>query len=705
MGDSHASDHSERQSRFPLNTQGFIAENIGPLPWALILIASGIGLYFALPFEPPRHYILIALIMVTMSWFAADKHPKINTGLTIALLVLTGLALAHYRTEAVKTPLLDKTAKAYNLRMIVEKATPGRASRIRYEGRLLELSSTKPQALPKRIRISMVDQGPRFEYGDIICTRAVLKRPGGPLMPGGYDFGWRLWFQSIGGTGFTISPARRCGEGRKVKSNTSWIIARIRATISERLQAGLAPREEALARTIILGDRGQINSADLEALRQAGLGHLLAISGLHMAVFAGTLFFLVRAGLALNPTWAEALPIKKYAALIALSGGLSYFMTSGQTIPTQRAFIMIVILFLAIILERPGLTLRNVILAAMVILVLQPEALLQPGFQMSFAAVTALIAVYDLKLKYDNRRHERSGNLPVKKSTVTQLLSFGFGICLTSLVATVATAPFALYHFHQISYMGPLANMFAIPVFSLAVMPLVVLSLGMMPLGLETVPLQCLTISIDALLAIAHWSASFKPAVFHLGAINASSVIFASLAALIAIFANKTQKWGAFVLLAAAFMTAKPFQKPDVLISDKGDVVAIRGLDNRLYASDGRKGEFALAKWLKAEGDGRHPVETRENNTFTCDATACTGMVKGKRVTLLRSLAALSDVCNQSDIIIYRFEIKRRCPATMMKIARFALSHGGAHALYIDQEKIKAITSEDKRRHRIWARH
>jgi len=655
---------------------------VGNLPWGVVLLSVGIGLYFSLSIEGSSGTVALILAIAALTWMLTTHNPKLHSFTTILLIIIIGYAVAFYRTHAVKTALLPTIPKSYELSMMVSQAKPTQSNRIHYSGPLLSISRIAPQKMPKQIRVRAPDQGPRFVYGDVICGKAVLARPGGPLRPGGYDFGWSLWFQQIGATGFTVSQLKLCHASLKSKqSKLDHFIASLRSVISQRLDQGLTGRERALAGALILGDRGRIEKQDIEALRKAGLGHLLAISGLHMAAFAGTLFFLIRAGLALFPSLAQAQPIKKWAAIGALIGGGVYFLISGQSIPTQRAFLMISMIMVAILVERPALTLRNVVLAAILILLFRPESLLSPGFQMSFAAVTALIVAYEFHLK-------KSPFANIQPTTVqrTWLKPFYYmlGIWLTSLIATLATAPFAIYHFHQISYMGPLGNMLAIPIFTVLIMPLAVLSLCLMPFGLEAPILDALAIAIDMLLATAHWTASFDPALIQIGQINTRAVILITLGVLVAIFTPQKNKWLAICLVLIALFTAKPKQRPDIYIDEKGGVMALRGPDQKLYAPDGRKGSFVLANWLKADGDDRTSSDIRQNTVVNCDEAACSGQVKGLTITLLKNIQALEEECQRADVLIYKRTILRPCKNPQLKLTKIELTKGGAHTVYID---------------------
>lgn len=695
-------------------TPAFAAALLEQLPWSVILIAAGILSYFALPFEPHPRHIALLLAATGLIWFVTIPQPLFNNSLSLILLIIIGFSAATYRANQVKTPLLSKNWRVYSLQIKVEEVHPLRNNRLRYVGKVADIKGLKRAEWPKRIQLTGTDQGPRLGYGDRLCTRAKLKRPPGPVRPGGYDYARKLYFEQIGGSGFAMSDLRFCGNAAATPSDNSQhnlnslsgIISTIRTAIAAKLNAGLTERQNAIARALIIGEKGSIEEDDLIAVRKAGLGHLLAISGLHMAVFAGTLFFFLRAVLALFPGLAQQYPIKKWAAIGALIGGGLYFLISGQSVPTQRAFIMISILFLAILLERPALTLRNVTLAALVIMLLRPESLLSPGFQMSFAAVTALIAAYQIYLK---RPEREEGHITHRHSAAMQPLIYLGGILLTSLIASAATAPFAMFHFQQISYMGPLGNLLAIPVFSFLVMPAAVATLALIPLGLEPLVLPLLGMAIEWLIAIAHWTAAFEPALFYSGEITATALLLFTLAGLCLTFMKAARlRLLALPLILAALYTAKPAHAPDIWITEEGTSFAIRASADatghqRLVAPDGRKASYDIEKWLRADGDPRSPAEVRHSPELICDDTACSGQVKGRLVTMIKSIAALAEACETADILIYERRISRACKHPELKITRPELERSGGMTIHIRDAASNLIREvNETRRHRLW---
>ena len=251
---------------------------------------------------------------------------------------------------------------------------------------------------------------------------------------------------------------------------------RVRQAIGARIAAALPGETGAIATALITGERGGISEATNDAFRDSGILHILSISGFHMAIMAGSVFFLVRLGLALFPSIALRYPIKKWAAAAAMLAGFAYLLISGAAFATVRSAIMISIMFLAVLLDRPALALRNVILAATLILVLFPESLFDVGFQMSFAAVLALVSVYEALRTRDLWAR-------LMEHTASRLVVFFAGIVLSTLIASAAVAPFAAYHFHKSQQYAVIANLIALPVCNVLVMPAALAALIAMPLG------------------------------------------------------------------------------------------------------------------------------------------------------------------------------------------------------------------------------
>src|SRR5437899_3247172 len=213
----------------------------------------------------------------------------------------------------------------------------------------------------------------------------------------------------------------------------------------------------------------------------SGFAHVLSISGYHMAVVAGLMFFGFRAAFALMPAFASRYPIKKWAALAALAAAAFYLLLSGAEVATQRSFIMIAIVLIGVMVDRSALTLRTLTVAALGVLLLVPEAVVHPSFQMSFAATLALVAGYERGLPWMTAGADTPLGARIALWGGREVV----GLVLGSLLAGTATMLYAAYHFHRLAPYGLLANLLAMPVVSAWVMPMGILGVLALPFGFD----------------------------------------------------------------------------------------------------------------------------------------------------------------------------------------------------------------------------
>jgi competence protein ComEC len=480
-----------------------------------------------------------------------------------------------------------------------------------------------------------------FQPGQWLSLTARLDTPPPPSEPGAADLGRSLFFQSIGAVGFAygrahvILPARppslfdRAGAG----------IEQLRAAMTQRIQAGIPGSLGGIASALITGERGGISDEDEQALRDAGLAHVLAIAGLHMALMGGGIFWLLRAGLAAIPAIALRFAIKKWAAAGALAASCFYLVISGAAPSAVRAFVMLAMVMVAILLDRPALSMRSLGLAAAILLVLRPEAITEPGFQMSFAAVAGLVAVAEWEMQ--RQRLKPRG----------PLLRYVHGIVMTSLVGSLATLPFALFHFDRATHYAVLGNLIAMPVMGFWVMPAAALSVALMPLGLEGFALDLLGRGIAVMLAMGRWVSGLPGAVSLAPAMPLPALLLVSLGGLwLAIWRKSWRWWGLAPLLAGAGLACFAHQ-PDMLVAADATTIAIRAPDGLLHFVRKPLDKFAARDWLRRDGDGRDTAEAVGMPGLACDGQGCVMQAKMVIATSLRA-EALDDDCVRAAIVV-----------------------------------------------------
>jgi competence protein ComEC len=435
--------------------------------------------------------------------------------------------------------------------------------------------------MPQRARIRVMSPAGDIKPGDTLQLTASLSAPSAPALPGGHDFARAAYYQRIGAVGYALKPPQKVVLADLPEPD---LALRIRAAVEDlrqdigrRIEVALPGERGALAAALITGERGGISQETTDAYRDSGLVHILSISGLHMAIMAGAVFALLRFALATIPALALTQPIKKWAAAGGAVGAILYFAISGGSAATLRSAIMMVVMFLAIMLGRPAIAMRNVAIAALLILIVYPESLLDVGFQMSFAAVAALVAAYEAI-----RGHfDRSGMTP---GPVMRAGLFLGGILFSTLIAGFAVTPLSVYHFHAMQHYAPLANLIAVPVCNLLVMPAALATLVALPFGLEAAPLWLMGMGIDMMGWTARFVAALPGAVTHVAQVPDLAFASALMGGLWLVLWQKRWRLAGIPLILAGLAIAPSVERPDVLIGREGALVAVRDQDGRLAA-------------------------------------------------------------------------------------------------------------------------
>lgn len=668
--------------------------------WLPVAFGAGVSFYFGLRQEPDWWVgvaavgVGTALLLVVRRWFAI-------AGVVMALLMLAaGFLVAQAHTIRMAAPVLSRSIAGATVtgRVMAVERRPG-ATRITL--RDVTVSKLAPDRAPAALRVRLSDRFPPPAPGSVVRLRATLLPPQAPAEPGAFDFQRRAWFMGLGGTGFATG-APELVEAPPVTGWSTVAIAfeRARGAIAERVAAAIGDPVEASVTTALLnGEEFGIPEATMDDFRNSGLAHLLSISGLHVGIAAGILFYVVRALLAAVPYIALRWPIKKIAALFGILSALAYTLLVGAPLPTVRSVLMTGMVMGAIMLDRHPLSMRLVAFAGLVTMAMDPEGMLGPSFQMSFAAVVALIAAFE-------RGSVRLAEWRRDAGWFLRGLFYVGGILLTSVVATLATLPFSLFHFQQIAFYGVLSNLIAIPITSFWVMPWSLIAYALLPFGLEAPALIAMNWGDRAVIWTAEFFGRLPWASLTVPAMPAEGFAMLVMGGIWLCLWTRWWRWLGMLPVLAGLASPMLAVRPDVLVAGDGTVMAVRLPDGRLSASV--KGGGRMTETWR-ERDGERSVAdpwpaaggwSGEGRSLECDALGCLYRVQGRTVALPRLPDALDEDCGAADAVVTA-EVARRCRADLV-VDRWTLRREGAHALTVTAAGVEAKTVRDLRGDRPW---
>jgi competence protein ComEC len=668
--------------------------------WIPVGIGAGVLLYFSLPVEPPR-WTGPAAVVSLLALMAAMRRRRPVVLIAAALLApAAGFAASQIQTAVVKAPVLD--------REVGPEWISGRVTDVEDldRGRRLilspvEIPGPEEREVPDKIRIHVPAEPPVWP-GDAVEALAVLRPPPAPVAPGAFDFERYAYYRGLGAIGFSLGEVRVAPPTDDPDLDPTIALSSVRQAIDQRIVATLPGEGGTVATALITGERGRIPERILNAMRDSGLAHLLAISGLHIGLVAGLLFFAFRTGLALVPAIALRFPIKKWSAVIALAGALGYLVLAGATIPTQRSFLMVALILLAVMTDRTGVSMRLVAWAAIVVLLLSPESLLGASFQLSFAAVIALVAAYEAlrdgvaRLRRDRPRWQRP-------------LVYVGGVALTSLVASLATAPYAIANFNRLTVYGLAANMVAVPITAFWIMPFGLVALCLMPFGLESLALVPMGWGIDAVTTVAETVSTWPGAVHILPTPPSWAVALVTAGGLwLCLWRKRWRYFGvaAIVAGAAGLWAGSP---PNLLITQDARLIGVEDADNRWLFSAKNRESFVCESWLRMVGGtawgGWPDGDPSDGDALRCDRIGCIFRRSGWTIAIVLDPRAAEEDCAFADAVVATVPLGADCaPRSGLVIDRFDLWRDGAHALRLTAEAIEATADRNSRGNRPWVR-
>lgn len=560
--------------------------------------------------------------------------------LTAAAFAAAGFAAVALRAQAVAAPVIPDRSGVLEVEGWVT-AFSRNENGLRAQIAVARLGDRLPEETPRFVRIALRDQAPPPMGAGVAC-RAMLNPPPGPVAPGAHDFARRAWFDQLGGVGFVIGPCTPVELGPPPGDLALTLeIARARAAASNAIQAAAPGRGGAFLAAVATGDRSALSREDTEALQLSGLAHLVSVSGLHMVLVCGFVFAVICRLTALIGPLAVRVPPQKVAAVAAIAAGGAYAVFTGGDAPVTRAFVMAATAFAALLIDRPAISLRGLALAAVVVLAMTPEAAAEPGFQMSFAATLALVGAFEMV-------RESGWRLD---GPLARVAGWTGSTMLTSLVAGLATLPFALHHFSRLAPWSLPANLAAAPLISFVTAPFAVVGAVLAPFGLGDWAFGVAAWSLEVTLRIADLAAAAPGAGASGPGVDALALGLVTLGMLnLFVWRSVTGKALGFALLAVAAGAVAMARAPDVWIAPGAAAVVAR-TDKGLAACVAPRSGFAARRLLSEAGGAEDELDAAKGRAGR-DARTCALPAASGWVVLATDAEAAREACGGGGALV-----------------------------------------------------
>ncbi len=673
------------------------------LLWLPVTLGLGIAIYYEMPVEPAPWLgpVLAAAALVLVLLAPSGSLARaLAAGLVAASL---GFSLIAWRTASVAAPTLPRPLFNVNVegRIVDIHRLPDGMRVVLEAVRLKGSGVPPPELMPHRVRVTLSRGAPALHVGDRLLVLANLSPPAGPAMPGAFDFQRVAWYQQLGAVGYALAPAAVVARGQP-NGWTSRIDA-LRVDVTARILEALPGPEGGVAAALLTGEQSAVDKDITQQMRDSGLAHILSISGLHIVFVVALVMGLVRHGIALVPALALRVDAKKIAAVFALAAALFYTGLAGAPVPAQRACAMAGFALVAVLMDRTALSLRLVAWSAVIVLAVAPESLTGASFQMSFAAVIALIGAWESMAGWRRRLHERAES---QRWRLARRLVAAIGTSLaTTLIASVATGAFAAYHFNRLSLLGIVANLLGVPLTGFWIMPWGLVAMLLMPFGLEGVGLVPMGWGIEGLNAIARTVGTWPDAAALVPSLPGISLWLVTLGGLwLCLWRRRWRLAGLPVVMAG--LLVPPAAAPDLLMSDDGRVLGLRDDRGVVHVASARTDRFVSDTWARRsgqEGARRWTVSAGEEATGVgCRSGLCRWRKGPWQIALVSDERRLAEACAGADIVLSTVDAQNRCRGPRLVIDRRDAWREGAQALWLSEGGVRRQTNSAYRGNRPW---
>jgi len=660
-------------------------------PWLAVGFGLGIACWAVLP-GPWQWAGFLALCgAAAMAGLLIDEEGDLGhlraALIGMALMLAAGCTVIWTKSALVGEPGIARPEVVMVQGRVLDRQVEGARDRVR----LLIRARVEGHPEPLQIRLNLPDANDQsgLVEGAEVQLRARLMPPAPPMLPGAYDFARAAWFQGLAATGSVIGPVTLVAPARE-----GWSLRRWQQRLADHVRAQLSGSPGTIAAAFASGDRGAIAQEDEEAMRDAGLTHLLSISGLHVsAVIAGAYFLTIRL-LALIPFIALRVRLPLLAAGVGAGVGVFYTVLTGAEVPTVRSVAGSLLVLTALALGRDPLSLRLLATAAIIVMLLWPEAVLGPSFQMSFASVIAIVAFSTSAPAKAFLSHSHEGRLTRLGRHLAMLL-------MTGLVIELALMPISLFHFHRAGIYGAVANVIAIPLTTVLTMPLIALALALDLVGLGAPAWWAVGKSLELLLWLAHLVAGQPGAVTMMPGMGGMTyALFVAGLLWLAMWSGRARLWG-FAPIALGVGALLLTRTPDVLISGDGHHVGITGEGPDLLVLRAvREESYTRTALLENAGMTGDAAVLEDWKGARCNPDFCAVSLErgGRRFDLLMArgkdlvpIPVLAMACARADIVVADRRLPGACKPRLLKADRALLRQTGGLAIDLVSGRVRTV--------------
>src|SRR5271156_3566661 len=638
--------------------------------WIPVAAMGGVALNLAADREPVLWLpAILAAACAALAWLSRARPLALGIWLAAAALAAGFLSMG-LRTARVATPVLDRV-RIVKLQGYVQEVDL-RPQGARLVIAVVNAGDMPADLAPRRVRVT-TRKTPNVAAGDYVALQARLLPPSHAALPGGYDFARDAYFQGVGAVGSTLGAISVLPPPRE----TSWrerfaaAIDQARNRLAPRVAATIGGDEGAIAAAMVTGKRDFLSNDARDLIREAGIFHIITISGVQMTLVAGIIFVVARRLLALSPMLALNYPIKKWAAAVAMAASVFYDIVTGSRVGTERALFMTLIVLSAVIMNRRALTMRNLAFAVLAVVAIEPEAILGVSFQLSFAAVAALVAVMEARIAAHDLDPDpfapKRGEGPKRGPLAAHLVDRPLALLFATAFATLATASFMAYHFHDLSPYVLIGNPLTLTVIEFFAVPGALIGAALYPLGLDGPVWLYVGAGIKFILWVARFIADAPGSTLHLRAFAPYALPFLALAVMgAAIWRTWTFRLSAVPLALIGLVGATHGPRYDVIVAPSGDLAAVRDADGALEVVGKRFNAFAAEQWLSADGDGRDPAEARSPDA-PCDRLGCVAdLPEGESLSIVLDRLAFDEDCARAEVVVSALSAPAGCTAKFL---------------------------------------